>query len=116
MITKVNLESFKSIEKVEVELARVNVFIGANGSGKSNLLEGIGVLSAAASGRLDDEALLRRGVRPGVSQLYECALKGLNGSRMSFAAASEEASYSVSLLRPMKESRAAWRYQDSHGC
>ena len=47
MITKIAIESFKSLERVEVELGRVNVFIGANGSGKSNLLEAIGVLSAA---------------------------------------------------------------------
>ncbi len=32
-------------------------------AGKSNLLEALGVLSAAVSGRVDDEALLRRGVR-----------------------------------------------------
>ena len=76
MITKIAIESFKSLERVEVELGRVNVFIGANGSGKSNLLEAIGVLSAAAGGRVDDEALLRRGVRPGVPKLYKCALKG----------------------------------------
>ena len=43
MITKIAIESFKSLEQVEVELGRVNVFIGANGSGKSNLLEAIGV-------------------------------------------------------------------------
>ena len=43
MITNIAIESFKSLERVEVELGRVNVFIGANGSGKSNLLEAIGV-------------------------------------------------------------------------
>jgi predicted ATPase len=66
MITRFSVESFKSLEKVEVELGSVNVFVGANGSGKSNLLEAIGVLGAAAFGRVDDESLLRRGVRPGV--------------------------------------------------
>jgi predicted ATPase len=65
MITRFSVESFKSLEKVEVELGSVNVFVGANGSGKSNLLEAIGVLGAAAFGRVDDESLLRRGVRPG---------------------------------------------------
>jgi len=47
MLTKIIIESFKSLERVEVELGLVNVFVGANGSGKSNLLEAIGVLSAA---------------------------------------------------------------------
>jgi predicted ATPase len=69
MVTKISIESFKSFEKVEVELGLVNVFVGANGSGKSNLLEAVGVLSAAANGRVDDEALMRRGVRPGLPRL-----------------------------------------------
>ncbi len=55
MLKSFKVESFKSLENVEVELGRVNVFIGANGSGKSNLLEAIGVLGAAANGRVDDE-------------------------------------------------------------
>lgn len=46
-------------------------FIGANGSGKSNLLEAIGTLSAAAAGRVDDEAIIRRGVRAGLPRLFK---------------------------------------------
>ena len=36
-----------------VELGAVNVFIGANGSGKSNLLEAVGVFGAAVFGPLN---------------------------------------------------------------
>jgi energy-coupling factor transporter ATP-binding protein EcfA2 len=57
---------FKSLESVEIELGQVNVFIGANGSGKSNLLEAISVIGAAAFGRVDEESLTRRGCRPGI--------------------------------------------------
>jgi len=56
MITRIRIKSFKSLESVVVDLGQVNVFIGANGSGKSNLLEAIGLLGAAASGRVDDES------------------------------------------------------------
>lgn len=73
MIRHLKIERFKSLVKLELELGRVNVFVGANGSGKSNLLEGLGVLGAAAFGRVDDETLLRRGVRPGVPKLYRTA-------------------------------------------
>ena len=66
MITKITVTSFKSIETAEIELGNLNVFVGANGSGKSNLLEAIGVLSAAADGKVNDQTLLQRGVRPGV--------------------------------------------------
>ena len=65
MITKFKVESFKSIESAEIELGNINVFIGANGSGKSNLLEALGTLAAAAYGRVDEESLIRRGTRPG---------------------------------------------------
>lgn len=73
MITKISIKSFKSIENIEIELGHINVFVGANGSGKSNLLEAIGVLSAAADGKVTDQTLLQRGVRPGVPKLYKSA-------------------------------------------
>ena len=58
-------------EDVEFEPGLVNVFIGANGNGKSNLLEALGVLSAAIQGRVDYAALLRRGVRPGLPAMVQ---------------------------------------------
>jgi predicted ATPase len=73
MLRTLKVERFKSLVKLELELGRINVFVGANGSGKSNLLEAVGVLGAAAFGRVDDETLLRRGVRPGVPSLYKTA-------------------------------------------
>ncbi|NOU31898.1 MAG: ATP-binding protein [Polyangiaceae bacterium] len=68
-----HVERFKSLHDVSVDLGRVNVFIGANGAGKSNLLEALGILSAAAYGSVDDQTLLRRGVRPGVPRIYKSA-------------------------------------------
>jgi energy-coupling factor transporter ATP-binding protein EcfA2 len=65
MISKFKVHCFKSIEDAELDLGNINVFIGANGSGKSNLLEALGVLAAAAYGRVDQESLVRRGCRPG---------------------------------------------------
>lgn len=64
MIEKLNVMGFKSLDSVEIALGQVNVFIGANGSGKSNLLEAVGVIGAAAFGRVDAESLTRRGCRP----------------------------------------------------
>ena len=73
ILGRIHVERFKSLYDVDVELGHVNVFIGANGSGKSNLLEAIGVIGAAAFGSVDDQALLRRGVRPGVPRIYRSA-------------------------------------------
>lgn len=110
MLNQIKIESFKSLELVEVELGRVNVFIGANGSGKSNLLEAIGVLGAAANGRVDDEALLRRGVRPGLPSLYKSSFKGSRQpSEIRFTAANEGASFSVGLFNPLDKPEPAWR-------
>jgi len=67
----VTVKDFKSLKDMTVDLGQVNVFIGANGAGKSCLLEAIGILGACASGAVDDQALLRRGVRPGVPELYK---------------------------------------------
>jgi predicted ATPase len=63
IVREVTIENYKSIRKLTVELGRVNVLIGANGSGKSNLLEAIGYGSAAARGKLDNEYLAPRGIR-----------------------------------------------------
>ena len=63
MIETLRIESFKSIAESQLDLGQVNVFIGANGSGKSNLLEALALLSAAASGRVDQPTLLWRGAR-----------------------------------------------------
>src|SRR5438128_6655686 len=110
MITKLKIQCFKSIESVELKLGHVNVFIGANGSGKSNLLEALGVLSAAASGRVDAEALMRRGCRPGVPRLYKSAFPGRQPLHVSFGASNENSLYEVSLFNPSSDPKPAWRY------
>ena len=112
MIRNLSIERFKSLVKLNIELGRVNVFVGANGSGKSNLLEAVGVLGAAAFGRVDDETLLRRGVRPGVPSLYKTAFPSKDKvPRIFFGATSGEgAKYEVSLWNPIENPDPAWRF------
>jgi len=110
MITNLKIESFKTLEKVEIELGQINVFVGANGSGKSNLLEAVGVLSAAADGKVDDQVLLQRGVRPGVPELYKSAFNERLPQHIYFAAHNETACYEVSLLNPLSTNRP-WRFK-----
>ncbi|HEY4563526.1 MAG TPA: AAA family ATPase, partial [Thermoanaerobaculia bacterium] len=69
MLSTFKVEGFKSLSEASVELGAFNVFIGANGSGKSNLLEAVGVASAAAFGSVEPETLRYRGVRPGLPAL-----------------------------------------------
>ncbi len=116
MITTLTVHSFKSLAELEVELGQVNVFIGANGSGKSNILEAVGVLGAAVSGRVDDESLQRRGVRPGVPALYKTSFRGARVDPfIQFAAEWEakqqRASYRVGMSNPIEAPRPAWLYR-----
>lgn len=41
MIKTIEIQNFKSVQQLTLELGRINVLIGENGCGKSNLLEGI---------------------------------------------------------------------------
>lgn len=63
MLTSVTIKNFKSIESVELALGRVNVLIGENGAGKSNILEAIALAGAACADKLDNEFLASRGIR-----------------------------------------------------
>jgi predicted ATPase len=63
VITKITIKNYKSIEKIDLSLGRINVFIGENGAGKSNILEAIALAGAASAGKLDNEFLASRGIR-----------------------------------------------------
>ena len=48
MITKLSIANFKSIRQLDVECKKINLFIGEPNTGKSNILEALGLLSWAA--------------------------------------------------------------------
>jgi len=54
MLKKITVHGFKSIERQTIELGALNVVIGANGSGKSNLLDALSFFRACALGKRDD--------------------------------------------------------------
>jgi len=49
MITRLSLSNFKSIIEADVELSDFTVLVGANGSGKSNLIQALAFLAAIPS-------------------------------------------------------------------
>ena len=57
MITRILIENFKSLRKVDLSLGRTNLFIGANASGKSNFLEALRVLEGIGRGFTINETL-----------------------------------------------------------
>ena len=50
MIDRIVIENFKSLRKVDLSLGRLNLFIGANASGKSNFLDALRVLQGIGNG------------------------------------------------------------------
>ncbi|NER98322.1 MAG: AAA family ATPase [Symploca sp. SIO1B1] len=113
MIREVEIRGFKSIYSANIQLGRVNCFIGANGVGKSNLLEAVGVLGAAANGTVDDESLLRRGVRAGLPRLYKSSfISDCTPAHIAIGVTTQtKAEYRVSLLNPLDSPEPAWSYK-----
>ena len=57
VITRIVIENFKSLRKVDLTLGRMNLFIGTNASGKSNFLDALRVLEGIGNGLTIDEIL-----------------------------------------------------------
>ncbi len=70
------IKNFKSIYEDEIELGRINVFIGENGSGKSNILEALVFFSLGQKGDIiNAEALYSLGMRATKPKLTISAFK-----------------------------------------
>ena len=63
MLEQLTIKNYKSINDLTLNLGRINVFIGENGCGKSNILEAIALAGASDAGKLDREFLSSRGIR-----------------------------------------------------
>jgi predicted ATPase len=74
MLKRLVVQGFKTLRRADLEFGRVNLFIGGNGSGKSNVLEALGVLSAGLKD-ISDIELQRRGVRLSVPTLFKSAFR-----------------------------------------
>jgi predicted ATPase len=63
MLKKLTVKNYKSIHNATIELSRINIFIGENGCGKTNILEALAMASASKALDLNVEGLSNRGVR-----------------------------------------------------
>lgn len=81
MVRKITIGNYKSIDHIVLNLGRVNIFIGENGCGKSNILEAIALGAAAAKGKLDNEFLLNRGIRVTEPKLMRSAFATKNSTK-----------------------------------
>ncbi|MDE2938756.1 MAG: AAA family ATPase [Chloroflexota bacterium] len=70
MITGIVLENFKCFERVEIHPKRVTCFVGANGTGKSSVLQAFGLLKQSVAKVPDDDRPLA------IYQGYEFVCQG----------------------------------------
>lgn len=111
MIRHLKVRVFKSIQELDMDLGQINRLLGANGCGKSNILEALGIVSAAVYGMVDEETICRRGGRPEVPRLYSTSNSSTRrSSELSFAVEGDAGRYSVSLL-PSSDTRIGWHYR-----
>lgn len=101
-LRQIYIEGFKSISQDTIELGRVNIFIGANGSGKTNILEAIGMAGSARANDLNLEGLYTRGVRVArpdqlISSFLGDSQKNSIELSMNFKEAESEFTYLFSL-------------------
>ncbi len=61
-IQELEVKGFRSLRDVRWALGKLNVLIGLNGSGKSNLLQAFELLKRAAQNRLSEEVLQQGGI------------------------------------------------------
>lgn len=113
ILRQIHIKGFKSIVDQTIELGRVNCFIGANGVGKSNVLEALGVLGAAADGRVDDEHIIRNGVRAGLPRLFKTSFADTRiPPHITLEATGEPlATFRVALLNPLENPTPAWSFK-----
>ena len=92
MIDHITIENFKSLRRVDLSLGRLNLFIGANASGKSNFLDALRVLQGIGNGFTISEILDGK-----PKSATNATWEGVRGgsSNACFAGAGENASGTV---------------------
>ena len=81
MIERIIIKNFKSIDELDFPLSRINVLIGANGSGKSNILEAIGMVAAKNGHSIELDNMAQRGIRIAMPELMVNSFYGKTASK-----------------------------------
>lgn len=117
-LKKISFGNFKSLYNTSFEPGKVNVFIGANGAGKSTILEAIGLLSAAMTDRVNDNSLQRKGIRLSATSMYKSRFKSIERTKLTVTLSleweekqnSDKFKYDVHLTTPKDKDLDYWKY------
>lgn len=113
MITNVSIKNYKSVVDVSLSLGRFNLLIGANGCGKSNILEGIAMGAAASADKLDYEYFANRGIRVVAPHFMQPAFEGITTNNIIIEVLDEKKNVSAFTLHYNSESKPAKWEDDS---
>lgn len=91
MIRELTIRNYKSILDHTIELGRINVFIGENGCGKTNLLEALAMAAAAVTNKLSVEELFNRGMRVAKPSIMRSSFPGPAAKEIIFQVGFEAA-------------------------
>ncbi|HEV7785528.1 MAG TPA: AAA family ATPase [Thermoanaerobaculia bacterium] len=95
-IKELEVKEFRSLRHVRWTPGKLNVLIGQNGSGKSNLLRILGLLQKSAEGELAEEILREGGIAP---LLWDEQEKGIDWIITATTGGGESYVYEVQLQR-----------------
>lgn len=95
MLKKVKIENYKSVVDQTLNLGMFNVIIGANGCGKSNLLEAIAMAGLSCSGALLPEMFESRGIRLSDNRFMRSAFEGIDQEFISVGVETSDGDESV---------------------
>lgn len=114
MIEEISISNFKSITSETINLSKVNVFIGENGCGKTNVLEAIATLGAAKDNALNINGLSVRGIRVTKPQLTVSSFLGKKQKTDIEISAkfSQEEGYVRCVIYPIDESDIFSEWKD----
>lgn len=107
MLRKVKIENYKSVVNQTFELGRFNVVIGANGCGKSNLLEAIAMAGLSSSGALLPEMFENRGIRLSDNRFMRSAFEDVNKEFISVKVETSDGDESVYRIHYNAEQKPA---------
>lgn len=111
MISDISIKNFKSVVDVNLPLGRFNLLIGANGCGKSNILEGIAMGAAASSDKLDYEYFANRGIRVVEPRFMFPAFDNVGKDETTISISNTDKETSTFIIRYNKESKPP-RWED----
>ena len=111
MIKQLTIKNYKSVVNQSFELGQFNVLIGANGCGKSNILEAIALAALSSSNKLDAELFSGRGIRLTSPALMTSAFEGIRSDQIEILVKTEKDVASLFRIRFNEDVKPA-RWED----